>query len=257
VVTNFFFKNYVSRANQKLLDDLNVTAIQMYGEDVYYLPYNLTNYDVVYGASDQKQYVWAIYIEMYLTTPMGFEGDKQFFSKFGPEIRNDVTWSVSMRRFGEEVGSSAVLLRPREEDLIYFPLDKRLFKIVEVSKYENFYETGSLQTWQMRCESFDFSDEVVQTGVWEIDQLQRRYTTNVLDRAILTEAGFPIRDENGRYLTFPDFGDTTDGREADELNSETSQLIQFDVTNPFADTTDTLVSNAYSQPTDSDGYGGV
>ena len=241
--TNFFFRQYHSRNEQELLEDLTIEAIKAFGEDVLYLPCNLTNYDLVYGASDQKQYTWAIPIEMFITTPYGFGGDQEFFTKFGPEIRNQIKWSVAMRRFYEEVGQSAVLVRPRENDLIYFPQNQRVYIIREVTKYENFYQLGALQTWEMTCENFEFSDEVVQTGVWEIDRLQTQHSTNLLDWAILTQDNNPIRTQDGHYLVLEKWQEYNQRAEDDELVSESDQIIQFSVLNPFCSIEDTNANN--------------
>jgi neck protein len=239
VATNFFFRQYRVPTEQKLLDDLTIESIKIYGEDVYYIPRNLNNYDSVYVADDQSSYTWAIPIEMYLKNYGGFEGDGNFMSKFGVEIRDQVLWSVSQRRFMDEVGTSAVLVRPREGDLIYFPLNDKCFQVKEVSKFEHFYQLGRLQTWEMTCELFEYSDEVFATGIPEIDKLQVEFSTNILDFTIQTEDGYPLRDQDGYYLLTENYGVDTDAQGMGEMQAESSQFIDFTVTNPFADITDT------------------
>ena len=153
--TNFFFNNYQSSQEQSLLENLIIESIKIYGEDMYYIPRKLNNYDEIYGADDQSSYDNAYMIEMYIKSIDGFTGDGSFMSKFGLEIRDRVVFSMAQRIFNEEVGTFTSQLRPNEGDLIYFPLNKKCFQIKFVQKYEMFYQLGALQTWEVTCELFE------------------------------------------------------------------------------------------------------
>ena len=104
MATNFFFNNFQSSQEQLLLENLIIEAIRQYGQDMYYIPRKLNNYDSVYGADDQSSYENAYSIELYIKSIDGFSGDGDFMSKFGVEIRNQVIFSVAQRRFNEEIG---------------------------------------------------------------------------------------------------------------------------------------------------------
>ena len=131
---------------------------------MYYIPRKLNNYDNVYGADDQSSYENAYSIELYIKSVDGFSGDGDFMSKFGIEIRNQVIFSVAQRRFNEEIGEYTTQVRPNEGDLIYFPLNKKCFQIKYVNKFEMFYQLGALQTWEMTCELFEYSNENLKIG---------------------------------------------------------------------------------------------
>lgn len=239
MATNFFFRHYENRNEQRLLENLAIEAIQIYGEDVMYIPRNLNNYDIVYSADDQSSYTWAIPIEMYIKSYQGFSGDGSFMSKYSIEIHDQITFTVAMRRFMDEIGSQSTLIRPREGDLIYFPLNDKCFQIKAVSKFEQFYQLGALQTWEMTCELFEYSDERFSTGVPEIDKLQVEFNTDILGFVITTQDGYPLRTEDGAYILLEKYGELTLRPEDEAITDEASQVIDFDVDNPFADITDT------------------
>ena len=134
--TNLYFRNYDASNEQTLYEDLIIEAIRMYGEDMYYCPRVLKNYDPLYTADDSSEYNSAYLVELYIKSVDGFSGDGNFMSKFGIEIRDQVVFSVARRVFNEEVGMESTLVRPNEGDLIYFPLNKKLFKIMFVNKVE-------------------------------------------------------------------------------------------------------------------------
>jgi hypothetical protein len=74
-----------------------------------------------------KQYVTAFPIEMYLENVTGMDGEREFISKFGLEIRDEATFLVSRRRFAATIPQ----LRPLEGDLIYIPLLQNLYEITQ------------------------------------------------------------------------------------------------------------------------------
>ena len=59
--------------------------------------------------------------------------------------------------------------RPKEGDLIYFPLGDRLFEIKYVEHEQPFYQLKKNYVYTLRCELFQYEDEVIDTGVDEID----------------------------------------------------------------------------------------
>ena len=187
MATNFFINNFNSSQEQRLLEDLIIESIRFYGQDMQYIPRVLNKYDDVYGADDQSSYERAYPIEMYIKSIDGFSGDGDFLSKFGIEIRNQVVFSMAQRIFTQEVGVSTNQTRPNEGDLIYFPLNQKVFQIKYVNKFEMFYQLGALQTWEVTCELFEYSGEKLSTGIPEIDELELKFSTNVFDFAIKDE----------------------------------------------------------------------
>ena len=103
---------------------------------------------------------------------------------------------MAQRIFSQEVGTFTDQVRPNEGDLIYFPLNDRCFEIKFVNKYEMFYQLGALQTWEVTCELFEYSNETFNTGIPEIDIIQSKFSMNALD--------FSIKDEADDYLVTED-----------------------------------------------------
>ena len=152
--------------------------MQINGMDVYYLPRSSRDTpDLVYGEDTMKQFTFAYPIEMYLENVTGMEGEQDFISKFGLEIRDEVRMLMSRRRFAATVPQH----RPQEGDLIYIPLVQNFFEITFV-EHENdqamFYTLGrgrggNVYVFALKMRQFYFSNEVIETGVKEVDEQAR------------------------------------------------------------------------------------
>jgi hypothetical protein len=176
--TNFYFNNFPQQqitSEQLLVEDLVIEAMQIHGMDVYYLPRTSRDeVDMLYGEDTLKEYRNAFAIEMYLENVTGMDGEGDFISKFGLEIRDEITLLMSRRRFSM-LGTS--LARPREGDLIYLPLIQNFFEITFV-EHENdqamFYTLGrgrggNVYVYALKLKQYVFSEEIISTGVNEID----------------------------------------------------------------------------------------
>ena len=238
MATNFFFNNFQASQEQLLLEDLVIEAIRIYGHDIYYIPRTLNNYDDVYGADDQSSYGQAYPMEMYIKSIDGFGGDQEFLSKFGVEIRNQVVFSVARRRFSEDVGEFTTQVRPNEGDVIWFPLNQRAFVVRYVNKYEMFYQLGALQTWELTCEVFEYSGETFNTGIPEIDNLQKNNDLNIFYWALKTEIGDMIMTEDGDYIAASEnvsLEDLLPNADNDEIQAESDTFIDFSSIDPFSE----------------------
>jgi hypothetical protein len=222
---------------QRLLEDLVTEAISIYGQDMYYIPRTIGNKDKLYGADDQSRYEQAFFVCMYIKSVDGFSGDGNFMSKFGLEIRDQVVFSISQRVFNEEVGSTTGQVRPNEGDLIFFPLNNKCFQIRYTNKFEMFYQLGALQTWEMTCELFEYSGEVMNTGIPEVDILQSKYSQNVLDWTVLDESGNYLMTEDGDYIVNEKFDmETLDPlANNDEIQIESDKYVDFTERDPFSE----------------------
>lgn len=205
---------------------------------MYYMPRKLGNFDRLYTADDQSHYEQAFMVELYIKSVDGFAGDGNFMSKFGLEIRDQVVFSMAQRIFNQEIGENTNLVRPNEGDLIYFPLNKKCFQIKYVNKFEMFYQLGALQTWEMTCELFEYSNEIINTGIPEIDILQLTKSTNILDYSIRDEQGMPLADEDGNYLVAERYNleNITGGfAENEVIQNESDDFIDFTHMDPFSE----------------------
>ena len=239
MATNFFFNNFQASQEQLLLENLIIESIKIYGQDMYYIPRKLNNYDEIYGADDQSSYEKAYGIEMYIKSVDGFSGDGNFMSKFGIEIRDQVIFSMAQRIFNQEVGSFTTQVRPNEGDLIYFPLNKKCFQIKYVNKFEMFYQLGALQTWEVTCELFEYSGETMNTGIPEIDILQKKFDTNQYNWSIKTEDNEYIVTEDGDLIVLEHSSpnDLIPAAENDEIQNESDQFVNFSAIDPFSEGT--------------------
>lgn len=235
--SNFFFNNFKSSQEQDLLESLIIESIAIYGLDCYYIPRNLNNYDKIYGADDQSSYDNAYSIVCYIENVDGFQGDGNFMSKFGLEIRDQITVSVAQKIFNQEVGQYTTQLRPNEGDLLYFPLNQKCFQVKYTNKYEFFYQLGGLQTYQLTLELFEYAGEAMNTGIPEIDILQKQYSLNQYDWAIQTQDADFITDEDGNIIVL-EGSSTSDlifNAENDAIQEESDQFVDFSAVDPFSE----------------------
>jgi hypothetical protein len=156
------------------MEDVIVESIEIMGHSVYYIPReSFDEGDMIFGEYAKSKFEKAYSIEAYLANVEGFEGDGDFFSKFGLEIRDTSNFVISRRSFAR--GLPTVLrVRPQEGDLIYVPLMHRMFEIKFIEKKLMFYSLGNREPYiyEMRCELFRFSEDAIDTGVKEIDQIE-------------------------------------------------------------------------------------
>jgi hypothetical protein len=162
---------------QRLIEDLIIESIRIHGLDVWYMPRSFGALDDLLNEDDLPVFKSAYMVEMYVKNVEGFEGDGDFLSKFGLQIRDSMTLTISMRKFTEDVGAYDDQVRPREGDLIYFPLNRKIFQVKHVEHEAIFYQMGALQTYDLRVELFEYSNEVFRTGIAEIDTLLDKYNT--------------------------------------------------------------------------------
>lgn len=243
--TNHYFNNYsVGVINeQRLLEDLIVESIQIMGHDCFYIPRDSYNGDdEIYGETINAKFTRAYSIETYIANVEGYEGDGDFFSKFGLEIRDTSNFIVSVRSFQKYIPLN-IAARPREGDLIYVPVMHKLFEIKFVEEELNFFSIGKRNPYmyELRCELFRFSDEQIETGIEEIDdvQVENSYT---IELALGNGAGSFYSDEivyQGTNLNTSNTRATVS-----EYNSDTKKLTLYNVVGTFA--TATTVKGATS-----------
>ena len=170
MATNSYFRTFDARNEQELLHSLTQESIQIYGHDVSYIPRTLVNTDTVLGEDSISEYKDAYSVEMYIKSVDGFEGEGDLISKFGLEVRDQIVFSLARRAWeGLDLG-----VRPKEGDLVYFPLTSKLFQIMFVEHETPFYKTGALPTFDLTCELFVYSDEKMDTDVDEIDVIEQK-----------------------------------------------------------------------------------
>ena len=179
---HFFSKGTISE--QHLYEDLAIEAIQIYGHDVYYLPRTMVNKDELFGESPISKFSDAYMIEMYMDTNEGYEGEKEIITRFGLEIRDETTFTVSRRRWLDLVSSNSNLitaLRPNEGDWIYMPTVGRLLEISFVDKDDPFYQLDNLPVYKLYTRTVEYSSEDIDTGIAAIDAIETQRSTDALN----------------------------------------------------------------------------
>ena len=242
---NVFFNNFANSQEQKLIEDLTIESIGIYGVEAYYLNKTYGDYDYLYGEDDLGTFSDYYTVPMYINNVEGFGGEGDFLSKFGVEQRDTMTMSVARWTFEQEVGneSKANIARPREGDVIYFPLNKKLYTINFVEHEPVFYQMGALQFYELRLEMFEYAGERLNTGLYEIDKLEtRRSMDTFIKSQLVMETGdpeLPIHIETGQRIllsgyTENDQDDRTDS-ENDFFETNADGFLDFSDGDPFSE----------------------
>jgi len=174
MATSQYFNLYGSRPDQKIIEDLIVESIKIMGFNAYYLPNdNDAARDLLYGEDPVKKFNTAFPLEMYLSNATEYNGDREMFTKFGLEIRNQVSVIVSKRTFSQRVPQNT-FTRPREGDLIYIPIlngQGELYEIKFTNQTKDFFQLGRKLPYfyELDLEKFKYSQEVISTGIPDID----------------------------------------------------------------------------------------
>lgn len=234
-MTSVFYNNYNHYGEQELLANMVTEVISIYGHEIFYIPRNIGKFDQVYGADDQSTFTNTYLTDTYIKNTEGFNGDSNFLSKFGLEIRDRVTFCISTQTFDKDIGLPTGFSRPREGDIIYFPLNKKCFDIKFVDDKPFFYQLGKLQMYDLYCELFEYSDEKFSTGIAEIDLIQRN-SVNLLEYATTDANGAIITDANGNIVTSNSYNlDIIDPlQNNDEIQRRSDEIVTWDINNPFS-----------------------
>lgn len=165
-----------SQGERDLVQDLINEHLKIFGVEIYYLPRQYIKENTVIKEVIQSEFNNAYPLEAYLENYEGYSSDPVILSKFGIQALNEITLSISRERFEtyitpllKKVSNVKLATRPKEGDLIYFPLGDRIFEIKYVEHEKPFYQLQGNYTYELRCELFRYGDEVIATGITEID----------------------------------------------------------------------------------------
>jgi hypothetical protein len=250
MATNFYFQSGIPggrTSEQRLIENLIIESIKIYGFDLYYMPRTEVNTDSIFDDDTLAKFENAIPVEAYLENVDGFGGDGELMSKFGIEIRDTATFLISRMRWEDTVGagrSNYLQLpnRPSEGDLLYMPLTKSYFEIKKVDATNPFFQLGKLHTYKLMVELWQYSSEELNTGVAEIDSLEddRSLTTDTFqllletgDRLVLNTSAF----DDISYLLKEDFKIQNIDVNSDnqDFTNEALDILDFSEINPFGE----------------------
>jgi hypothetical protein len=169
-----------SFGEQRLIQELINEQLKIYGIEVTYIPRKFVRKQTIIEEIQSSKFDDNFLLEAYLNNYDGYSGAGDIMTKFGVSVRDEVSLVVSRERFedfiapfleGFDDSEIEVFDRPREGDLVYFPLGKRLFEVKFVEHEKPFYQLGKNYVYELQCELFEYEDEVLDTDIDEIDEV--------------------------------------------------------------------------------------
>ena len=174
-----------SPGEQRLVQNLINEQLQIYGVEITYIPRKFVNRQSIIEEVQSSRFDDNFLLEAYVNTYEGYSGAGDIMTKFGVSLRDEVTLTISKERFEDFISpfldpdDYELATRPREGDLVFFPLGSRLFEVKFVEHEQPFYQLGKNYVYQLQCELFEYEDEVIDTSIDEID-------TQVEDQGFIT-----------------------------------------------------------------------
>jgi hypothetical protein len=163
---------------QRLVQELINEQLRIYGVEVVYIPRKFVRRETILREISSSKFDDNFALEAYVNNYDGYSGQGDILTKFGMSLKDDLSLIISKERFEDfispfletESDEEIVLAsRPREGDLVYFPLGQRLFEVKFVEHEQPFYQLGKLYVYELKCELFEYEDEVIDTSIDEID----------------------------------------------------------------------------------------
>jgi len=272
MTTNKYFRYYAYGREQDTAEDLIIESIKQYGLDVKYLPRTIVNQDFLLNEDKLGKYTLAADLEVYVKNIQAFDGEGDFLSKFNLEVRDQITFTVARKRWSQiateklidEVGynyqlesantnaysiTHSVLLesgtangysitssRPLEGDVIFFPLNDKMYEVKFVEHENIFYQHGKLYTYDLICELFD-RDSKFSTGNTTIDTTASAFSLDILAYQFLDENGTDnLLNEDGGFL-LQEFRLEATAKEANNeiFTSLSEDYIDWSERSPFSE----------------------
>jgi len=195
---NPYFKDY--SGEQNIIEDLSIEIIKTMGRDMIYIPREQYDKNIMFGEAQYK-FNKAFPLEMYIASVSGFEGEGDIISKFGLEVRDKMVLIISKKRFIKEIVEKYDgITRPREGDLIYFPLSKGLFEINFVEHENPFYQLGKLYTYALTCELTTIDNDEFNTGETDVDVVMTETKEAVYKFTLSTEVTTDLSFYDGETI---------------------------------------------------------
>ena len=166
-----------SQGEQRLVQDLVNEHLKIYGIEVRYIPRKFVRQQTILREVQSSVFDDNFLLEAYVNTYDGYGGQGDIMTKFGVSLRDELTITISKERFEDFISpflaaddDYTLSSRPREGDIIFFPLGQRLFEVKFVEHEQPFYQLGKNYVYQLKCELFEYEDEVLDTGIDVIDE---------------------------------------------------------------------------------------
>jgi hypothetical protein len=252
------FHNYTD--TQSLKDVLVSESIQMRGVEVYYIRREYVNLDLIFGEDPSSRFEKAYKIAAYISSFEGYEGQRDFFSKFGMQVNDEITFQINPNLFKYQTDGKI----PLEGDLVYFPMGNALFEVVWVEGKDPFYQSGTNSIMTVNCSKFIYSGEKLDAKVKVPISMQREIDAEDLglDLSALTDFDEPVylyTDELNPVNDLDGIIDIKKGEFAEDrvIRNESSEYVDpenFDPINadphliPIPDMSDPLIPPPSNSP---------
>ena len=168
-----------SYGEQRLVQELINEQLKIYGVEVTYIPRKFVRKQTILEEIQSSQFDDNFLLEAYINNYDGYSGAGDIMTKFGVSLRDELSLTISKERFEDFIAvfledmdddEIEVATRPREGDLIYFPLGQRIFEVKFVEHENPFYQLGKNYVYELKCELFEYEDEVIDTTIDEISE---------------------------------------------------------------------------------------
>ena len=173
---------------QYLVQDLINEQLKIYGVEIYYLPRKIFKTDNIIREIQSSKFDDVFMMEAYINNYDGYAPDSDIMTKFGLRLKNEISLTISREKYEEfiapfleglssgireglitEYDFADLITRPKEGDLIYFPLGERLFEIKRVESEKPFYQLGTNYVYELSCELYEYENELIDTAIEEVD----------------------------------------------------------------------------------------
>lgn len=246
--TNVYFDTG-TKPEQALYEDLMIEQLRIYGQDVYYIPRKMAGTDTIWQEDISSSFESSYLIEMYMENLDGYEGEKELMSKFGLDIQDDATFIVARRRWEQFVSidnNVIVSSRPNEGDLVYFPKGNKLFEITFVDHDDPFYQVQNLPTYKLKCKTFEYASEVIDTGIAEIDAIDADNSLDMMQHQITLETATGtgslileniVENAAASYIILETYNIALidENSQNDDFELADDNILDFTESNPFGD----------------------
>jgi hypothetical protein len=175
-LNSFFLQG--SPNEQRLIQEIINEQLKIYGVEVIYIPRKFVRKETILKEVSSSKFNDNFALEAYVNNFEGYSGQGDILTKFGVNLKDELSLIISKERYEDFISpfletdnddEIVLSFRPKEGDLIYFPLGQRLFEVKFVEHEQPFYQLGKLYIYELKCELFEYEDEVIDTSIHEID----------------------------------------------------------------------------------------
>ena len=85
--------------------------------------------------------------------------------------------------------------RPQEGDAIYHPILDKMFQINFVDHDEPYYQLDNNPVYKLRCRLYDYSSEIIDTGISDIDAIETEQSQSALIYQITLEQSSAVNED--------------------------------------------------------------